>query len=273
MFAIPYPAIDPVAFQIGPFAVKWYGLAYMAGLLIGWVYIKRLLREPALWHQGKAPMSPVQVDDLLLYMTLGVVVGGRLGFALLYEPAHYLRHPAEILQIWRGGMSFHGAFLGCALAIWLFGWRAGTPFLSIVDLCTAAAPIGLFFGRLANFVNSELWGRPTRAAWGMVFPDGGPEVRHPSQLYEAALEGLALFLVLRWLTHARGALAHPGLVGGTFLLGYGLARSLCELFREPHLGHALNIGPLTAGIVYSLPMIAAGIWLIRRARSGAAAEA
>jgi phosphatidylglycerol:prolipoprotein diacylglycerol transferase len=270
LLAIPFPALDPVAFEIGPFAVKWYGLAYMAGLLLGWLYIRRLLHEPALWPQGRVPFSPAKVDDLLLYMTLGVLLGGRLGFVLLYEPSYYWAHPQDIAAVWRGGMAFHGALVGSILAIWLFSYRNGINPLSTGDLCAAAVPIGLFFGRLANFINGELYGRPSDVPWAMVFPEATlahppATPRHPSQLYEALLEGLVLFLVLRFLTHRRGALKSPGLVGGAFLAGYGIARSICELFREPHVGHALNVGPLTAGQLYSLVMIVVGAWLLRRA--------
>lgn len=271
LLAIPFPEIDPVAFEVGPFAVKWYGLAYMAGLLLGWLYIRRLLNEPVLWPQGRAPFPPAKVDDLLLYMTLGVLLGGRLGFVLLYEPGYYLAHPEDILAVWRGGMAFHGALVGSILAIWLFSYRNGLDPLSTGDLCAAAVPIGLFFGRLANFINGELYGRPSDVPWAMVFPEATlahppAAPRHPSQLYEALLEGLVLFLVLRFLTHRRGALRSPGLVGGAFLAGYGIARSFCELFREPHAGHALNVGPLTAGQLYSLVMIVLGAWMLWRAR-------
>lgn len=272
LLAISFPALDPVAFEIGPFAVKWYGLAYAAGLLLGWAYIRRLLREPALWAAGRAPFPPAKVDDLLLYVTLGVLIGGRLGFVLLYEPSYYLTHPADIPAVWRGGMAFHGALVGSILAICLFSYRNGYNPLSTGDLCAAAVPIGLFFGRLANFINGELYGRPSDVPWAMVFPEATlahpPAVpRHPSQLYEALLEGLVLFLVLRFLTHRRGALKSPGLVGGAFLAGYGLARAVCEAFREPHVGHALNLGPLTAGQFYSLAMVVLGGWLLWRART------
>lgn len=276
LLAIPFPDINPVALEIGPVAIKWYGLAYMAGLLLGWYYIRRLLSETHLWPRGKPPFEPNRTDDLLLYMTIGVVLGGRLGFILLYEPAYYFAHPADILAVWKGGMAFHGALLGCGLAVWLFGrWNNVSP-LSAMDLCAAAVPLGLLFGRIANFVNGELWGRPTDAPWGMVFPEAQqqfpqiePMTRHPSQLYEAALEGLVLFLVLRVMTHHRGALQTPGLVTGLFLIGYGLARSFCELFRSPHMGHALNVGPLTAGIAYSFVMILIGLWFLATANERA----
>ena len=272
--ALNFPAIDPVAFEIGPVAVKWYGLAYLTGLVLGWLYIRRLLCEPRLWMDGRAPFAVERVDDLLLYMTIGVIAGGRLGSILLYEPGYYLRHPLEIVQVWKGGMAFHGALLGTGLAIWLFARNYRTSVLSTMDLCAAAVPIGLVFGRIANFINGELWGRPTQVPWGMVFPEAArlypsiePTLRHPSQLYEAALEGLVLFLVLRWLTHHRGALQTPGLVVGVFLVGYGIARSFCELFRQPDPAHAFTFGGLTPGIAYSIPMILLGLAFLRRARS------
>jgi phosphatidylglycerol:prolipoprotein diacylglycerol transferase len=274
MLALSFPDFDPVAIQIGPLAIKWYGLAYMAGLILGWIYIRRLLTEGALWPRGMAPFTPARTDDLLLFMTVGVVIGGRLGFVLLYEPGHYLANPHEILMVWKGGMAFHGALLGCGLAIWLFARFYAVPVLGTMDLCAAAVPIGLFFGRVANFVNGELWGRPTDMPWGMVFPEAQqmfrslvPVPRHPSQLYEAALEGIALFLLLRFMTHHRAALQTPGITTGLFLIGYALARSFCELYRSPHPGHALNVGGLTAGIAYSIPMLLLGLWFIWYARN------
>jgi phosphatidylglycerol:prolipoprotein diacylglycerol transferase len=265
--SIPFPEINPVAVQFGPFAVKWYGLAYMAGLLLGWFYVKHLLRQDRLWPGGKAPFDPHKTDDLLLYMTLGVLLGGRLGYVLFYEPRFFLSRPWEIPAIWNGGMAFHGALIGSIIAIILFAQRVGALPWSVLDVCAAATPMGLFFGRLANFINGELWGRPSTVAWSMVFPGqgAGPVSRHPSQLYEAFLEGALLFAVLWWLTHNKLALRWPGFVGGAFLTGYGLARSFCELFREPDAGHWLSVGPLTAGIFYSLPMIAFGIYMMRTA--------
>jgi phosphatidylglycerol---prolipoprotein diacylglyceryl transferase len=264
LLSITFPDINPVAVQFGPFAVKWYGLAYMAGLLLGWFYVKHLLRQDRLWPGGKAPFSPQKTDDLLLYMTLGVLLGGRLGYVLFYEPRFFLSRPWEIPAIWNGGMAFHGALIGSITAIVLFAQRVGAIPWSVLDVCAAATPMGLFFGRLANFINGELWGRPSTVAWSMVFPGpgAGPVSRHPSQLYEASLEGLVLFAVLWWLTYHKLALRWPGFIGGAFLAGYGLARSFCELFREPDPGHWLTLGPLTAGIFYSLPMIAVGIYMM-----------
>jgi len=271
--AIPYPAIDPVALRIGPLAVKWYGLAYVAGLLLGRYYVKALLQQGRLWPSEKRPFTPDKVDDLLLFMTVGVLLGGRLGYVLFYQPQFFLTHPLEIVAVWNGGMSFHGALLASIVAVVLFARRVGADPWSVMDLAAAAAPMGLFFGRLANFINAELWGRPSTVPWAMVFPDAGPLPRHPSQLYEALTEGLVLFAVLWWLTHRRQALRTPGVIGGAFLVGYGLARSFCEFFREPDAGHILTVGPFTAGIFYSLPMVLVGFLAIRAAGKRSAAPA
>jgi phosphatidylglycerol---prolipoprotein diacylglyceryl transferase len=280
LLAIAYPKINPVAFwlplpevtihwpvtfQIGPLAVKWYGLAYVAGLLLGRFYVKALLQNSRLWLREKPPFAPEQVDDLLLYMTAGVLLGGRLGYVLFYQPYYFLTHPFEIVAVWNGGMAFHGALVGSIVAMLLFARHLGADIWSVMDASAAATPMGLFFGRLANFINAELWGRPSTVSWAMVFPGADDMPRHPSQLYEALTEGLVLFVVLWWLTYRQGALRRPGIVCGTFLAGYGLARSLCELFREPDAGHYLTIGPLTAGIFYSLPMVLAGLLIIRAA--------
>ncbi|MCK5713726.1 MAG: prolipoprotein diacylglyceryl transferase [Hyphomicrobiaceae bacterium] len=274
IWAIPFPDIDPVAVQIGPIAIKWWGLAYLAGLLLGWLYIRRLLSQTKLWADDRPPFLPQKVDDLLIYMVAGVLIGGRLGFVLFYEPSYYLENPLDIFAVWKGGMAFHGGLFGSGVAIWIFSRRNGINPWSTSDLCTATVPIGIFFGRIANFINGELFGRPTDAPWGMVFPearlhypDVEPTARHPSQLYEAMLEGLLLFIVLRILTHYYGALKRPGLVSGTFLVGYALARSTAELFREPHFAHSLNIEPLTVGIAYSIPMLLLGLSVIYFART------
>jgi phosphatidylglycerol:prolipoprotein diacylglycerol transferase len=212
---------------------------------------------------------------LLLVITLGVLLGGRLGYVLFYQPHFFATHPLQIAAVWNGGMSFHGALLGSIAAMALFARRIGANLWSVMDLSAAATPMGLFFGRLANFINAELWGRPSTVPWAMVFPvpEAGGVPRHPSQLYEASTEGLALFCVLWWLTHRRLALRRPGLTAGAFLIGYGLARSFCELFREPDQGHLFTIGPFTAGIFYSLPMVLAGILVIRAAARRVAAAA
>lgn len=262
---LTYPAIDPVAIEIGPISIKWYGLSYMFGLLLGWQYVKRLLATPKLW-QGAAPLKPAQADDLLLWLTLAVVLGGRLGQVLLYDPEFYFANPAEIFKVWKGGMSFHGALIASGIALILFARQTGAPVRSVMDLASASVPFGLFLGRIANFINSEHWGRETDAPIGMVFPNGGPLPRHPSQLYEAALEGLVMFILLRYVTHTKFGLKRPGLVVGVFLVWYAIARTICEFFREPEAVHVLNIGPFTAGQMYSIPMLLLGIYFIVTAR-------
>jgi phosphatidylglycerol:prolipoprotein diacylglycerol transferase len=259
MLVIPYPAIDPVALSLGPVEIKWYGIAYAAGLLLGWTYIRRLLSTPRLWRGEKPPIDRAAADDLFIFVALGVVIGGRLGNVLLYDLAYYTRHPLEIFAIWRGGMAFHGGLAGTIVAMWLFARRNGANPLSIMDLVAAAVPFGLFFGRVANFINAEVLGRITNVPWAMVFPGAGPLPRHPAQLYEAVLEGIVLFLVLRFATHARGTLRTPGLTGAIFLIGYGVVRIACELFKEDDYAARLGIQPLTLGMIYSLPMIAAGV--------------
>lgn len=280
VLAITFPAIDPVAlrigplFGLGPLTVKWYGLAYMGGLLLGWQYLKHLLDRPRLWPADKAPFSQVATEDLLLLMTVGIIVGGRIGHVLLYHPGEYFRDPLEILRVWNGGMSFHGGLAGGGVAAWFFARRQGAPLLSVFDACAAVVPFGLVFGRIANFINGEYWGTITKMPWGMVFPHpaAGLFPRHPSQLYEALCEGVLVFLVLRYLTHSRRALQSPGLVTGAFLVSYGVARIFCELFREPEHGAPFNFGAITTGMIYCLPMIGLGWFLIRRARSQPVAD-
>jgi phosphatidylglycerol:prolipoprotein diacylglycerol transferase len=261
-----YPNINPIAIEYGPISIKWYGLAYLAGLVLGWLYIRRLISTPKLWFADKPPMTLERVDDLLLYMTGAVIIGGRLGQVLLYDPDFYFSNPAEIVKVWKGGMSFHGALIAAGLLILLFARQFKVPARSVMDLVCAAAPVGIFFGRIANFINSEHWGRVTTAAVGMVFPNGGPEPRHPSQLYEAVLEGLVMWFIIRFATHRMLALKRPGLVTGIWLVWYAIARATCEIFREPEPDHILNIGPFTAGQVYCLPMLLIGLYMIWSAR-------
>ena len=260
VLVLPFPAIDPVLISIGPLAIRWYALAYIGGILIGWVYARALIRNDKLWG-GPAPMTPADFDDFILWVTLGIVLGGRLGYVLFYNPAHYLAHPLEILQLWSGGMSFHGGFLGCVVAVMSFGWKRQVSILSLGDLTCAAAPFGLFLGRLANFINAELWGRRTDMPWGVIFPGAGPLPRHPSQLYEALLEGIVLFAILYWLIR-RGALKRPGLILGAFALLYSLARGFAEFFREPDAQLGFLWGWLTMGMLLSIPLALAGIILI-----------
>jgi len=270
LFAIPFPVLDPIAFEVGPLAIRWYGLAYMFGLLGGWLGARALLRNKTIWN-GAPPASPEIADDLLLWTTFGVVFGGRLGYVLFYDPRFFFAHPEEILALWNGGMSFHGGLAGVCLATWLFSRAKKIPMLSLADVACAVAPIGLFFGRLANFVNGELFGRVSDVPWAMIFPDGGPEGRHPSQLYEATLEGLLLYLVLRYFTHVKKVLPMPGYTSGVFFAGYAIARSSAEFFRLPDPEHILSIGILTPGIAYSIPMVAIGIYVIHRAIRNAGA--
>ena len=259
-FALPFPDIDPVLVQLGPFAIRWYALAYIVGILAGWLYARATLRTQRVWG-GPAPMTVAQYDDFVVWITLGVILGGRLGYVLFYNPVYFAAHPLEALQLWNGGMSFHGGFLGCIAAVVLFARKRNISVLSLGDITCAVGPIGLLLGRLANFVNGELWGRPSDVPWAMVFPTGGPLPRHPSQLYEATLEGLVLLIVLGLMIRA-GALKRPGLIIGAFAVGYAVARSFCELFREPDPQLGFLWGGLTMGMVLSLPLLLFGIVLI-----------
>ncbi|MGX1096088.1 prolipoprotein diacylglyceryl transferase [Amorphus sp. MBR-141] len=266
VFVIPYPAIDPVLIEFGPFALRWYALAYIAGILLGWWYIRRLVTADRLWGTLPRPTT-VDIDDFVLWATIGIVLGGRLGFVLFYNFPYYAAHPAEIFEIWQGGMSFHGGFLGVVAAMLLFAWRRGLAIWTLFDVVAAATPIGLFFGRIANFINGELWGRPSDVAWAMVFPNAGPEPRHPSQLYEACLEGIVLFLVLLVATWMFRSLRRPGLNAGLFAVGYGIARTVGEQFRMPDAQIGFLPGGLTMGMALSIPMILVGAWAIWRALS------
>jgi phosphatidylglycerol:prolipoprotein diacylglycerol transferase len=290
IFAIPFPDIGPEVFSISvggmTFALRWYALAYIAGIVIGWRIIVAAVRRPALWPEDRAPMTPAEVEDFLTWAVVGIIAGGRLGYTLFYQPGYYLTHPVEILYIWQGGMSFHGGFLGVVAAGLWFCRRNAIPVLQMSDALAIAAPAGIMLGRLANFVNAELWGRPTSLPWGVIFPGAaaqdcpgvvGPCARHPSQLYEAGLEGLLLGLLLLWLAFARGWLRRPGALTGLFLAGYAAARIFVELFRvadaqyitpDNPLGHVVRLGEagLSMGQLLSLPMLAAGLALLLLAR-------
>ncbi len=272
--ALSFPLVDPVAVSIGPFAIRWYALAYVAGLLGGWFYAKRLAARSADWMPLRQP-KPADVDDLIVWVALGVVLGGRLGYVLFYNLGAYLAHPLEIFAVWRGGMSFHGGFTGAVLAIVLFSRARGLNPLAMLDMAAVVTPIGLFFGRIANFINGELWGRSAPdVPYAVVFPHAGPVPRHPSQLYEAFSEGLVLFIVMAWAARRFG-FRRPGLLGGIFVLGYAVARIGCEFFREPdeQLGFLFGAsigalgGGITMGMVLSLPMALVGavfIWMAAR---------
>lgn len=286
MTYLPFPDISPeiFSFQLGPItiALRWYALAYIVGLIAGWKMIEAMLRRPALFGDNP-PMKPEKVEDLLTWVILGVILGGRMGYVLFYQPSAFLQNPSHILRIWEGGMSFHGGFIGVVIAGLWYARRNGIPPMALGDLMATVAPIGLFLGRIANFINAELWGRETSLPWGVAFPGEAAQTcatlticaRHPSQLYEAALEGLILFGVLVYLIWRKGWLIRSGRITGVFLSGYGLARFLVEFVRQPDaqfvtLGNPLGLAVqvngfgLTMGQILSLPMIAVGLWLIRR---------
>ena len=259
-FVIPYPVIDPVLVDIGPFPIRWYALAYVAGIVLGWFYMKRLCAADRLWGAVRHP-TPVSVDDLVVYVALGIVLGGRLGYVLFYNFGYYAAHPLEIVAAWNGGMAFHGGLIGTAIGMWIFARRAGVRFLSVADGVAAVVPIGLFLGRIANFIKPELWGRETDVPWAMVFPGAGPDPRHPSQLYEAGLEGIGLFVLLA-IAIRLGALKRPGLSTGLFTAGYALARIVSEFFRQPDAQLGFLFGGATMGMLLSLPLLALGLGLV-----------
>ena len=279
MYAIPFPEIDPVLIQIGPLAIRWYALGFIAGLLGAWWYILRLLKTERLWagtpFNGKPSATADHIGDLFVWAALGVILGGRLGYVLfyglIYETDHFLSAPWRIFAAWEGGMSFHGGAIGVVLAIVFFARARKLDMAALGDVVAAGAPIGIFLVRIANFINGELYGRSTDVDWCMVFPAGGPACRHPSQLYEATLEGLTLFMVLWWIDRRS---TPPGTIFWTFITGYGISRLIVELFREPdqHLGFIF--GPITMGQILSIPMVAIGLIMLvlgyQRARQKAA---
>jgi phosphatidylglycerol:prolipoprotein diacylglycerol transferase len=254
--------VGPVALQIGRFSLRWYSLAYLAGIAIGWWYLLKLIAQPG------APMARRHADDMVFYATLGIILGGRLGYVLFYRPEFYFHDPLQIVRLWDGGMSFHGGVIGTSLGILWLARRQGLNWLRVHDYVACCVPFGLFFGRLANFVNGELWGRPTDVPWAIVFPDGGPFARHPSQLYEAALEGVLLLLVLMWFFWKTQARYQPGKLVGVFLLGYGLSRFLVEFYREPdaQLAGFAERTHLHMGQWLTLPMILGGAFLVATAK-------
>jgi phosphatidylglycerol---prolipoprotein diacylglyceryl transferase len=253
--------LDPVALDLGFFQLRWYSLAYLAGIAIGWWYLLKLIDRPG------APMARRHADDMVFYATLGILLGGRLGYVLFYRPDFYIQNPGEILQLWDGGMSFHGGVIGVSLGILYMARKNGLNWLRIHDYVACCVPFGLFFGRLANFVNGELWGRPTGVPWAVVFPAGGEVPRHPSQLYEAGLEGLLLGLILWFLFWKTGARYQPGKLVGAFILVYGLARFLVETVRQPDVGLENLSWGLTMGQTLTVPMILGGAYLIATAKA------
>ncbi|MGA9436217.1 MAG: prolipoprotein diacylglyceryl transferase [Roseobacter sp.] len=290
---ILFPNISPEIFSISVFgfelALRWYALAYIVGIVLGWRLAVRAVQQPKLWRDDNPVMSPAQIEDLLTWIILGVILGGRLGYVAFYQPAYYLQNPSEILAIWQGGMAFHGGLLGVIVAGWIYTTRHQIAKLSAADVMALGVPPGLLLGRIANFINAELWGRPTNLPWGVAFPGGAAQdcpgvdgvcARHPSQLYEAGLEGLLLGGILIWLVWRRDALKRPGTVAGVFFAGYGLSRFFVEFFRQPDaqfvspdnpLGLAWHLGGygFTMGQILSAPMIVLGFVLILRARRAA----
>lgn len=275
-----FPNFDPAVFHIGAFALRWYALAYVAGILLGWRYAVALVRNPRIWGSRLPTLTSTQIDDLVLWITLGIIVGGRLGSILFYSTSTIWEHPLEILQIWHGGMSFHGGLIGVTIALVVFSRVNRINLLRLADLTAPCVPIGLFFGRIANFINGELWGRVTDVPWAISFCNkrlaqqnggecaAGTAPRHPSQLYEAGLEGIVLFLLLRWATHNRHWLQRNGVVTGLFLLAYGLFRVSLENVRNPDIGMPNFPLGLTMGMILSIPMILAGAFLMWRGLAG-----
>jgi phosphatidylglycerol:prolipoprotein diacylglycerol transferase len=272
--ALAFPNIDPVIFSVGPLAVHWYGLGYVVGIMFAWWYCKKLLRNHRLWGNNQPPMQPEALDDFVIWAALGVVLGGRIGYVLFYNFSYYLSNPLAIPAVWDGGMSFHGGILGTTIAMIWFARSRGIKVWSMFDVIAAGVPVGLGVVRVANFINSELWGRVSDVPWAFYFPNGGPEPRHPSQLYEAFLEGFVLFFVLLLLVWVGKKLKAPGFIAGTFVLGYGLSRIIVEFFREPdaQLGYLFG-GWLTMGMILSLPMVLIGLWAMWRANRAAAKNA
>jgi phosphatidylglycerol---prolipoprotein diacylglyceryl transferase len=262
IYVLPFPAIDPVAIEFGPIAVRWYALAYVVGLLAGWAYAHVLVRSDSLWLDTPRP-SPESLVDLLLYVMLGTIIGGRLGQVIFYEPGYYVAHPIEIFEVWHGGMAFHGGLIGVLLAISYFVHRYKISFLTISDICAVTSPITIFLVRIGNFINAEQWGRPTNVPWAMVFPDVDGQPRHPSQLYEAILEGL-LPLVVLGIIAQKGGFRRPGLLTGLATLGYALSRIGMEFFREPDPEIEQLGSGVTMGMALSAPMVVIGAALIIR---------
>ena len=263
--AIMFPAFDPVLFAIGPFQIRWYALAYIAGFFIGWWLAKRLVANAALWRGGTSPFAPELIDDAIVWAALVGILGGRLAFVLVYNFSYYAAHPAEIIAVWHGGMAFHGGIVGVVVGLYIFARKNQVPFLSLIDVAAVVAPIGIMLGRFANFINGELWGRATTVPWGVIFPNAGPDPRHPSQLYQAMTEGLLLFVVLLVIARS-GGLKRPGFMAGCFGIGYGLARSFGELFRQPDPQLGFLFAGATMGQLLSVPAILVGLWLVLRAR-------
>ena len=258
MTGLEYPAISPVIFSIGPIAVRWYSMAYLAGILLAWFLINRNIKKYAL------NLDKSKIEDLVFYITLGIILGGRLGYVLFYGTSSFWQNPLEVFALWKGGMSFHGGVLGVIVGAWLFARKIQYPFLGVTDLVVLYAPIGIFLGRLANFANDELWGRVTDVAWAVRFPSGGGLPRHPSQLYEAFFEGIVMFVVLNWLWRSKTIRAHQGTVSALFVLLYGLFRVCMEQFRQPDAHMGFFFFHLTMGQLLSFPLMLLGVIVLWR---------
>ena len=254
--AIVFPVIDPVLIELGPISIRWYALAYVLGLILGWQYLHFLARR------NLVPLKGRQVDDLLVISALAIIIGGRLGYVFFYQPSYYIENPQQIPMIWTGGMSFHGGLIGMILGLFFYSWKSKKAIFKITDGIAICAPIGLFFGRIANFVNGELYGQVSSVPWAVIFPTGGELARHPSQLYEAALEGLLLFTFLNFLAFGLRGWRSPGLLTGSFLIGYGISRIVVEFFREPDISLGYLFWGMTMGQILSIPMLCLGLLII-----------
>ena len=253
-----FPDISPVIFSIGPFALRWYAMAYLVGIVTAWILTKRNIRK---YNLG---ITTEQLDDLVFYTTLGIILGGRLGYVICYGDGYFWQHPAEILAVWHGGMSFHGGIAGVIIAIYCFAKKYKFPYLKITDLVALYVPIGIFLGRLANFVNGDIWGRITTVPWAVKFPDGGYLPRHPSQLYEALTEGILMFIILNLLWRKKFVRNHTGIISAVFLVIYGLSRISMEFFREPDRQIGYIAGSVTMGQILSLPFLILGLFILHR---------
>jgi phosphatidylglycerol:prolipoprotein diacylglycerol transferase len=258
MLALAFPPLDPVALAVGPIEIRWYALAYLAGFVLGW--------RVCLWLARQNPSGPSaqDYDDFLTWAVIGTVLGGRIGYVLFYQLDYYFAHPVEIVEVWHGGMSFHGGMLGVLTAAWLYVRKRNLGFFAFTDVLACVTPIGLCLGRIANFINGELYGRVTDVPWAIVFPRGGDAPRHPSQLYEATLEGLVLFLIMLWLSQKKVLRARPGFLSGAFLTGYGIFRFGLEFFRQPDAQIGFLAGGMTMGQLLCAPMVLFGLYLILR---------
>ncbi len=265
LYALPFPQIDPVLFSVGPLAIRWYSLGYIAGFVLGWWIARQLVSTPALWGKAGPACTREGMDDAIVWAALCGILGGRLAFVFVYNFDLYRHNLLEVFAVWHGGMAFHGGIAGTIIGLYLFSRRNNARFLGMLDLAGTVAPLGIMLVRLANFIKGELWGRPSDLPWAMVFPDAGPEPRHPSQIYQALMEGLLLFLIVQIFARL-GGLKKPGFMAGMFGAGYGTFRIIGEFFREPDRQLGFLAFGVTMGQLLSLPVLFAGLWLMLRAR-------